>query len=113
MPGNMVEATEGLIVQHNPNWKMGGGNGFHVESLPSLHAAGYAHFETFSYDLDVAYTPVAWRGRIRASAGIGASLDQAQVDAFDAELAAALAKDFPADVLHVPHRVFALVGARV
>jgi SAM-dependent methyltransferase len=112
LPGNVVAATEALIVAHNPAWRMGGGNGIHVESLPYLTAAGFGRFEVFAYDLDVPYTPEAWRGRIRASAGVGASLSSEGVRAFDAALERLLAEQFPGAVLAVPHRVFALVGVR-
>lgn len=111
LPG-VVMATEALIVAHNPAWRMGGGNGIHVESLPHLSAAGFGSFEMFAYDLDVTYTPEAWRGRIRASAGVGASLSAEGVRAFDAALERLLAERFPGPSLTVPHRVFALVGAR-
>ncbi len=37
LPGNVVEATEQLIKQYNPSWHLGGGNGFHPESLPRAH----------------------------------------------------------------------------
>ncbi len=112
LPGNVVEATERLIKQHNPTWHFDGGNGFHPGSIPHLHAAGFRQFETFSYDLDVPYPPEAWRGRIRASAGVGASLEPAGVQAFDEALAGLLVTSFPGDVLQVPHRVFAVVARR-
>jgi len=113
LPGNVVEATEALIVKHNPKWKNGGGNGFDLSSLSHLPDAGFAGFETFSYDLDVPYSPEAWRGRIRASAGIGASLTPAEVKAFDDELAQLLEESFPGDTLPVLHRVFAILGTRL
>jgi SAM-dependent methyltransferase len=110
-PGNVVEATERLIVKYNPSWQFGGGNGFHLGSLPPLYEAGFSGFETFSYDLDVACSPETWRGRIRASAGVGASLPPAEVKAFDAELARLLEGSFPEDALQIPHRVFAILGS--
>lgn len=110
LPGNLVEATENLIKKHNPNWRYDGGNGVDFSSLPHLYAAGFSGFETFSYDLDVSYSPRAWRGRIRASAGIGASLTPDAVESFDAELAQLLEKSFPGDVLQIQHRVFAIIG---
>ena len=109
-PGSIVAATERLIVKHNPAWKGVGGDGIHTESLPPLWASGFRNFEMFGYDVDAAYTPEAWRGRVRASAGIGASLGSEALAAFDAELAAILAAHFPGDVLKVPHRVWALTG---
>src|SRR5262245_3577488 len=112
LPGNVVEATERLIMKHNPNWHFGGGNGVDFSSVPHLYAAGFSGFETFSYDLAVPYSPEAWRGRIRASAGIGASLPPDQVESFDTELARLLEESFPGDVLRVLHRVFAIPGTR-
>ena len=112
LPGSVVETTEQLILKHNPQWHLSGGNGFHPESLPHLHAAGFGDFEMFAYDVDVPYTPVAWRGRIRASAGIGASLTPENVQVFDAELAKILEESFPADEIRAPHRVFCIIGRR-
>jgi len=110
--GNVVEATERLIMKHNRNWGFGGGNGFDLGSLPHLQAAGFTRVETFSYDLDVPYTPEGWRGRIRASAGVGASLAPAEVEAFDAEHALLLEESFPGDLLKIPHRLFTIVATR-
>lgn len=105
----MVEATERLIQQYNPGWHLGGGIGMHPQWLPDLGAAGMRNIETFSYDMDVPYTPEAWRGRIRASAGV-AGLQREEILRFDEDLRALLAKRFPADVLSAPHRVFAIVA---
>jgi SAM-dependent methyltransferase len=111
-PGNVVKATERLILKHNPRWQLSGGNGVFLESLPHLSAARYSALEAFSYDMDVTYSPEAWRGRIRASAGVGASLAPADVKAFDAELARLLEEKFPGGLLQIPHRVFAIVGTK-
>jgi hypothetical protein len=98
-------------VKHNPaSQHLAGGNGFHPESVPDLRAAGFSGFENFSYEVDVAYTPEAWRGRNRASVMIGASLAPAAVEAFDAELARMLNESFPGRSLSVPYRVFAIVA---
>ena len=111
-PGSVVEATERLIQRHNPAWKWGGGNGFHPHEVADLERAGFTDIETFSYGVDVPYAPEGWRGRIRASAGVGASLTPEKVDAFDAELAALLEEKFPDGVVVTPHRVFAIVARR-
>lgn len=110
VPGNVVSATEALILRYNPNWLGYGGDGMHADWLPGMMGAGFRGIETFSYDVPVPYTPEAWRGRIRASAGISASLSPEEVTAFDAELAGLLAKNFPEERLEIPHRVFAIVG---
>jgi hypothetical protein len=62
------------------------------------------------FPLDVSYTHEAWRGRIRASAEVAASLPAEQVEAFDQELAALLRERFPQDPIDIPHRVVAAVG---
>lgn len=110
LPGNVVAATEMLIEQHNPNWKLGGTTGLHPAWLMDVAVAGFEDIETFSFDEAVSYTHEAWRGRIRASAGVAASLPPDSVAKFDAALAQLLARDYGDDPMLVPHRVWALVA---
>jgi SAM-dependent methyltransferase len=110
LSGNVVRATEKLIERHNPEWKLGGGLGLHPWWLRDLGETGFRQLESFSYDVDVPYTPEAWRGRIRASAGVGGSMAPHQVEEFDRALEQLLASRFAADRLAVPHRVFAIVA---
>ncbi len=112
LPGNVVDATERLIMEHNPNWRMAGGTGIHPASLADVAIAGFTGIETFSFDVGTPYTHEAWRGRIRASAGIAASLPPEAVTRFDAELARLLASKYPADPLSVPHRVWAVTARK-
>jgi len=112
LPGNVVAATEALILKHNPSWHLAGGTGIHPRWFADLAEAGFGELESFSYDEPVMYTREAWRGRIRASAGVAASLPPERVALFDHEHAEMLARSFPADLLRVPHRVFALIGTR-
>jgi len=106
LAGNMVRVTEELIERHNRDWKFGCGLGVHPLWLRDLGEAGYRKIETFSYDVDVSYTPEAWRGRIRASAGVGGSMTAEEVERFDTEFSRLLATRFPSPLLEVPHRVF-------
>src|SRR5262249_3077520 len=94
------------IRAHHPHWSLGGGNGLYPEWLTGLAEAGFRDLESFSYDEPAVYTPESWRGRIRASAGVGASLAPPAVAAFGAELAALLPPDFPGPSLSAPPRVF-------
>ena len=112
LPGSVVEATEALIVQHNPAWAMGGGTGIHPRCLGDLAGAGFGSLETFSFDVVQPYGPEAWRGRIRASAGVKASLGAEATARFDAALSGMLAARFPGDMLPIPHRVWAASGVR-
>lgn len=108
--GNVADATEKLVQAHNPGWQLAGGQGLYPLWLAELAERGYRDLETWSYDVSVPYTPEGWRGRVRASAGVGASLPPDRVEAFDRELAAILAERFPGDTVPVHHRVFTLVA---
>lgn len=111
LPGNVVEATEALIVKHNPEWKLGGGLGIHPRWLRDAAIAGFRDLETFSFVM-APYTHEGWRGRIRASAGIAAQLSPDRVGSFDRELAQTLAERFPGNPMAVHHRTFATVARR-
>jgi SAM-dependent methyltransferase len=111
LPGSVVEASEQLIVKYTPGWPSAG-LGMYPPWTLDLAGAGFTAMESFSYDVDALYTHESWRGRIRASAGIAASLPPERVEAFDAEHAALLADRFPGDPLHCPHRVWALVAVK-
>jgi len=115
LTGNVVELTEQLILKHNPSWKFGGGLGMYPQWLRDLGEAGFAEIRSFSFDVDVPYSPAAWRGRIRASAGVGASLSPEQVARFDSELKQMLEMLNQVSVkkeamLFIPHRVFAVIA---
>ncbi len=109
LPGNVVEATEALILSYNPDWALDGGCGIYPAWPADVAMAGFEDIETFSFDLDAPYSHEAWRGRIRASAGVAASLPAETVARFDDDLAALLLSRFPEEPLAVPHRCFALV----
>jgi SAM-dependent methyltransferase len=111
LAGNVVEATEALILEHNPQWDADGGTGIHDAWFADLSAGGFHAIESFSFDIVVPYSHAAWLGRIRASAGVGASLPQDALARFDMAHRAMLEREFPADPLLIPHRVFAVYGS--
>ena len=113
LPGNVVETTESLIVKANPEWTMGGGTGLYPRWFEDLSVGGFWKLESFSFDMFVPYTHEAWRGRIRASAGVAASLPKESVEKFDRGLAGLLKVRFSQDPLEIPHRVWVLIGRRV
>ena len=112
LPGSVVEGTEALILAHNPQWPLAGGCGIHWRWFADVSTAGFIALESFSFDVDQLYSHESWRGRIRASAGVAAVLAPKAVERFDGEHAALLSERFPAQPLHVPHRVFALIGRK-
>ena len=109
LPGNVAEATERLIRRHNPDWFTGGSTAVKSNWPADVAVAGFGDIETFSFDENTPYSHEAWRGRIRASAGVGASLAAGAVERFDDELTTLLTDRFPEDPLAVLHRCFALV----
>ena len=112
LPGNVVEQTESLVQRYNPRWQYGNMDGMKPEYLQDLGRAGFTQLESFSSDYDISYTPDAWRGRMRASAGIAATLTPSEVAAFDQELAILLTDRYPGDSISVPHRIFAAIGRK-
>ncbi len=110
LAGNVCAATEALILEHNPSWTMAGGTGIHADWTLDAAGAGFTDLQTFSFDLEIAYSHAAWRGRMRTCNGVGASLPQAAVAEFDLALSRMLARSFPAEPLAVPHRVWALIA---
>ena len=108
--GNMVRRTEELIESYNPAWRAGNLTGIHPGLFRDLGENGFRNIESFTYDEPAVYTHESWRGRIRASAGVAATLSDEETARFDAELAKLLKKDFPESPTEVPHRVFAVIA---
>ena len=112
LPGNVVAQTEALILANNPAWHLGGWEGHYADQQRDLIDGGFTARESAAVDYDIPYSPEAWRGRIRGSAGIAASLGAAEVEKFDGELAAMLARNFPGDPVPVPHRLVVIWGRK-
>lgn len=114
--------TEKPIQKYNPAWygRFGNKTGVYPQWLRDLGEADFIEIKTFSFDMDVPYTAEAWRGCVRASSGVGASLSDEEVGRFDSELKSLLEKREQAQVtrdadghplFQIPHRVF-IVHAR-
>lgn len=110
--GSVVEATEHMILEANPSWTMAGGTGMYPQWLGDMSDAGFINITTRSFDMVQPYSHEAWRGRIRASAGIKATLDQQATSQFDERLKAMLAERCPDDPLQIPHRVWWVTARR-
>ena len=103
-PGSVAAVSEELVLAHNPGWPMAAG----IDSPPEV--PGFDRVETFEFDVTVEFTHEQWRGRMRSSNGVAASLPAAGVAAFDADLAALLRERFPREPIAVPHRIRGLVA---
>lgn len=115
LPGNIVELSEALIEQYNPRQpkphiRYGFGIGIYPQWVRDLNEAGFVGVETFSYDYAHEYTHAGWRGRIRASQGVGASLSEEEIRRFDQEHAELLQKRHPNEPLPIEHRIFVASG---
>jgi ubiquinone/menaquinone biosynthesis C-methylase UbiE len=110
LPGNVSDVTESLLRKYNPAWMLGGPWRYYPW-IGDLAAAGFTKLESFSFDEETPYAHEAWRGRVRASAAIGASsLSPERIAEFDAELARTLTEKFP-EPMTVLHRIYAAIGA--
>lgn len=110
--GSVPEATEELILKYNPDWLLGGKNGLYPKRLEELMNAGFTKLDSFTRDLEEPYRHEDWRGRIRASAGVSASLPKEKVREFDEEHASLLNEKFPDDPLTILHRLFVMIGKK-
>jgi SAM-dependent methyltransferase len=108
--GNVVEATEEIILRHTPIWPFADRAGLYPQWLVDLQTAGFTRIETFSFDVAESYSHEAWVGRVRASAPIAGTLDSDGVRACSEELAVMLRARFAEDPLAVPHRVWAVTA---
>jgi SAM-dependent methyltransferase len=110
IPGNVVAATEEILLRHTPSWPFANRAGLYPEWLTDLQIAGFRSIETFSFDLDVPYSHEGWVGRVRASAPVAGTLDDEGVRHCSQELERMLRERFPEDRLAVPHRVWAVTA---
>jgi SAM-dependent methyltransferase len=112
LPGTVAGATEELILKHNPSCPLAGSTGVYPDWFADVATAGFTRLESWTFDLSVPFSHESWRGRIRASAGVAASLPAEAVRRFDEELRSLLAAGYPDEPLEVPHRVFSLAGIK-
>lgn len=112
VPGGVVALTLQTLADHGTGFPASvtalAWEGMYPAWTRDAREAGFEDLETFSFDLELPYSHEAWRGRIRASAAVGAVLAPDAVARLDADLAARLA-GWP-EVLQLPHRVWGLIA---
>lgn len=104
---SIAAASEKLILQYNPYWLSAGFDGT-IPSEPDWMPADVAQEALFWFDVNVPFDRNTWRGRIRASRGIGASLPWARVETLDEEHAMLLNKIAP-EKFTIRHRIDARI----
>lgn len=107
---SVPQLSEQFILKYNSNWQGNNGNGFYPQWVTMLAENNFKNIETFSFDHLASYTHKAWLGRIRASAGVGGTLNKDEVEIFDAEHKYFLNKQFPQKELEILHRCFVVIA---
>ena len=81
---DLVKASESLILKYNALWTGGGTK--RIQMKPAQFAQ--LNFKTeklYTYDAAIPFSRASWLGRIRASRGVGATLNKKQLRRFDTE----------------------------
>jgi len=108
---DIARRTEELVLEHNPTWTMAGDPGLYPQQIVDLTKSGeFELVEQFCRDNDEWFTHEAWRGRMRTCNGVGSgTMTEAQIDAFDRDLAELLRREFPDEPMAIHHRVWATI----
>jgi SAM-dependent methyltransferase len=79
----IAKQTEELVLSFNPNWSAADWSGV-IPASPKAEEPFFDVRAMFYYDEPIMFTREAWRGRIRACRGVGASMAPEKVSEFDA-----------------------------
>jgi SAM-dependent methyltransferase len=100
---SVAAASEKLVLKYNPQWSAADYVGDH-QPLPRWAEGSLKVKAFFYYDEPIHFTRDTWRGRIRASRGVGAALSAGEVERFDEEHGRLL-KDIAGERFTVLHRI--------
>lgn len=110
LPGSVAERTEKLILRFQPSWRHANSAGINGQVLRDVQVNGFTNIESFTFDVTHDYTHDEWRGLIRTTSAVGASMPPERLAAFDRDHAAIL-HDWP-PILTIPHRVFVAAACK-
>ena len=93
--------SEKLVLKYNPTWS-GAGFRRNEPAAPEYSEELFTVENAIAFDIDVLFTRESWNGRMKACRGIGASLGEEEIRAWEREHMELLEKIAPAkfDVLH-------------
>ena len=77
-------ASEALVLKYNPEWS-GGGETMHPIEIPDCYSEGFELIYHEEYRVSVPFTRESWNGRLKACRGIGASLTEKEIAAWEQE----------------------------
>lgn len=94
-------ASEELILKYNPKWT-GRGDVRKENYIPDVYGNYFRKINSEVFDVKIPFTRESWNGRIKACRGIGASLPEDEIAAFEREHLALLENIAPEsfEVLH-------------
>lgn len=94
-------ASEKLVIKYNPKWS-GAGETVHPIFIPECYNEKFELVYHEEYPLDIHFTRESWNGRMKACRGIGASLGEEEIDAWEQEHIKLLSEVAPAEfnILH-------------
>lgn len=103
--------SEALVLKYSPHWT-GAGETIHPIRLPEVTFSYFhllAHEET---ELDVPFTRETWHGRMKSCRGVGASLSEQELAAWEQEHKALLEKIAPEQFTIKHYMAYALLGKK-
>lgn len=94
-------ASEKLVLRYSPTWS-GAGETVHPIAIPACYDDKFELVFHEEYPLKVRFTRESWNGRMKACRGVGASLAEEELAAWEREHRALLSEIAPAefDILH-------------
>lgn len=98
---HIAGASEELVLKYHPAWS-GAGETIHPIAIPDCYFEKFRLVYHEEYPLHVHFTREGWHGRMKACRGIGASLTEKEIAAWEQEHRKLLAELAPAefDILH-------------
>lgn len=97
----IAEASEKLVLKYSPEWS-GAGETIHPISIPQCYKEKFELVYHEEYLLEVPFTRESWNGRMKACRGVGASLSEQEISAWEQEHIKLLDEIAPAEfkILH-------------
>ena len=93
---DIAGASEATVLKYNPRWS-GAGESKRPIQVPACVSMAFEAVYHEEYELDVPFTRETWHGRMRSCRGVGASLPQEEIAAWEDEHKALLSKIAPAE----------------
>ena len=97
----IANASERLVLKYSPKWS-GAGETIHPISIPACYSKKFELIYHEEYPLNVHFTIKSWNGRMKTCRGIGASLSEEEIIAWEQEHIQLLSEIAPNDfdILH-------------